>query len=45
MSILVAVAAVQFGYDAVDAAKVLGAILAVLNLLNITPELRAKGFK
>lgn len=45
VSILVAVAAVQFGYDAVDAAKVLGAILAVLNLLNITPELRAKGFK
>lgn len=43
VAILVAVVAVQLGYDTVDSAKVLGAILAVLQLLNIQPELRLKG--
>ena len=44
LSVIVAVAAVQFGYaDMVDAGKVLVVFLAVLQLFKINPELRARG--
>ena len=46
VSVIIAVIVVQLGLaDALDAAKVLVAILAVLELFNINPELRAKGLR
>lgn len=44
VTVLVAIAAVQLGWaEAVDAGKILIAVLAVLELFNIVPELRSKG--
>jgi hypothetical protein len=43
-TLVVAVLLVQFGVvDVLDAGKLLAMVLAVLELFNITPELRAKG--
>ena len=44
LSVILAAIAVQLGWTTLtDAGLILAAILAILNLFNIVPELRAKG--
>ena len=44
LSVIVAIAAVQLGWaEIVDAGQILAAVLAVLQLFKINPELRARG--